>query len=183
MRRAIFMAALLLGGACGGEGEAPEDDGKPEEERDPEVDPNLRIGHVMVEVGHRFESAGRAAEAENWGFATYQVQEILEMFQLDMRRALLPGDCDDAVADQMYENLLDQLPVMHEAGENENAAGFREHFATASGYCNGCHAGCNVAFIRVPSAMGAEVPMIATPAPEPTPVTELPAPEEAVLED
>lgn len=173
MRHAIatLLAITLL--ACGGETTEPEADDKPgEEDPPPGVDPNLRIGHVMVEVGHRFETSGRAAEAGSWGLATYQVQEILEMFQLDMARAALPGDCNDAVADGMYENLLNQLPVMQEAAENENLTGYREHFATASGSCNGCHAGCNVAFIRVPSTPGQEVPVVVPAPPEPAPEPE-----------
>ncbi len=178
MKRAIFMAALLLGGACGGEGEAADDDGKPEEERDPEVDPNLRIGHVMIEVGARFESAGLGAEAGNWGYTEYQAQELLEMFDMDMRRALLPGDCNDTIADSMYEDLLTHLPTLRQAAADEDGAAFRERFATASGYCNGCHAGCNVPFIRVPSRLGAEVPTIAEP---PAPAESSPAPAEPTV--
>ncbi len=164
MRHAIatLLAITLLG--CGGETTEPEGDDKPgEDDPPPGVDPNLRIGHVMVEVGHRFETAGRAAEAGSWGLAEYQVQEILEMFDQDMTRAALPGDCNDAVADQMYENLRRHLPTLRGAAADEDTTAFGEHFATASGSCNGCHAGCNVAFIRVPSAPGSEVPTIASP--------------------
>lgn len=163
MTRAFLIGVLLLG--CGGES-AGEVEDKPEETApDPDVDPTLRIGHVMIEVGQRFENAGRGAEAANWGYAEYQVQEILEMFEMDMARALLPGDCNDAIADTMYENLLDQLPTLRQAAADEDAAAFREQFATSSGNCNGCHAGCNVPFIRVPSAPGVDVPIIGTPAP------------------
>lgn len=169
MRHAIatLLAITLL--ACGGETTEPEEDDKPgEEDPPPGVDPNLRIGHVMVEVGHRFETSGRAAEAGSWGLAEYQVQEILEMFDQDMTRAALPGDCNDTVADQMYENLRQHLPTLRGAASDEDATAFRERFATASGFCNGCHAGCNVAFIRVPSTPGSEVPVVA-PTPEPAP--------------
>lgn len=173
MKRALLIGLLLLGcgseSAGGGDESSEEDDGKPDEDApDPGVDPNLRIGHVMVEVGQRLERAGRASEASNWGLAAYEVQEILEMFETDMTRAALPGDCTDAVSDQMYENLLDQLPTLQQAAADEDAAAFRAQFSTASGSCNGCHAGCNVAFIRVPSTPGAEVPMIALPESAPT---------------
>lgn len=176
--RHFWLAALVLLGCGEQTAEAPEDD-KPEEgSMAPGADPNLRIGHVMVEVGHRLETSGRAAEAGNWGLCTYEVQEIREMFETDMARALLPGDCNDAVADAAYEELVSQLPSMQETAENENLTGFREHFATASETCNSCHAGCNVAFVRVPSTAGAEVPMIDLRPPEPAPVEDAPREEE-----
>ncbi|MBX3271399.1 MAG: hypothetical protein KF729_14125 [Sandaracinaceae bacterium] len=177
-RHAIVWLCGLALFAC--EAEPGAEDDKPEEGAPaPGVDPNLRIGHVMFEVGHRFESAGRAAQARNWGYAEYQVQEILEMFDADMTRAALPGDCNDAVADGMYESLLRQLPALRAAAHGQDAEAFARELATASGSCNGCHAGCNVPFIRVPSEPGAEVPTIALeappaarPAPEPAPPAE-----------
>ncbi|MEZ4339560.1 MAG: hypothetical protein R3B82_23300 [Sandaracinaceae bacterium] len=174
-----WLLALTLLSCAEPSPETPDDD-KPEEgSMASGVDSSLRIGHVMVEVGHRLETSGRAAEAANWGLAIFEVQELIEMFETDMTRALLPGDCNDTIADSAYEELLSQLPVMQEAAENENLTGFREHFATASATCNGCHAGCNVAFIRVPSTAGAEVPMIDLRPPAPPEPVETP-PEPAV---
>jgi len=188
MKHGLLLLTLLLTG-CGGEGateaqspsedptavEAPDeeapDEATPDEEaapRDPEVDPNLRIGHVMAEVGYRFQMAGRAGQSGRWELAAYQSHEILEMFDMDMRRALLPGDCDDDVADSMYEQLRsNQLADLRDAAVNEDGDAFAEHFATVSGSCNGCHGGCNVAFIQVPSEPGAEVPRVAADATSP----------------
>lgn len=135
----------------------------------PEADASLRIGHVMVETGHRFETAGRAAQAERWELARYQVHEILEMFEDDMTRALLPGACDDSVSDSMYANLVEtQLPELRDAAEAEDRALFDERFATVSGSCNGCHTGCEVGFIQVTETPGEEVPRVRSEN-EPTP--------------
>ena len=180
MRHAIVGLCLFALCACEAVPEAEDD--KPEEGAPaPGVDPNLRIGHVMFEVGHRFESAGRAAQARNWGYAEYQVQELLEMFDADMTRAALPGDCNDAVADGMYESLQRQLPALRAAAHGQDAEAFARELATASGSCNGCHAGCNVPFIRVPSEPGAEVPSIALERPpaDARPADERPAGERA----
>jgi len=178
VRRAVLLVtSALLIAACGGEQGESDDSDKPDEDDAPSgVDPNLRIGHVMFEVGYRFEMAGQAAEAERWELAAYQSQEIAEMFDMDMSRALLPGDCNDEIADTMYMNLLRQLPRLREAAEAEDADAFAEQFAVSSGNCNGCHAGCNVPFIQVPDAVGAQVPRVAAPAPETEPET---APQEA----
>ncbi|MFK7985809.1 MAG: hypothetical protein AB8I08_07230 [Sandaracinaceae bacterium] len=133
---------------------------------------NLRIGHVMIEVGHRMETAGRASVASQWGLAGYEVHEIIEVFDDDMGRALLPGVCNDDIADQMYFALKDeQLPALRQAAEDQDAEAFRTGFATAAASCNGCHATCEVAFIEVPTQPGVGVPRIGTQTP--TPPTEV----------
>lgn len=181
MKRGALILSLLLLATCGGEDGASDGDGpdKPDEDAVPSgVDPNLRIGHVMAEVGYRFEMAGQAAQSERWELAEYQSQEIAEMFDMDMSRALLPGDCNDDIADTMYGNLLRQLPELRDAAGDQDADAFAEQFAIASGNCNGCHAGCNVAFIQVPDTPGAEVPRVAPENPEPDPEVD-PDPEPA----
>ncbi len=166
---ALSAALVALCTGCG-----PDKPG--EDAPDHGVDPNLRIGHVMVEVGHRIEMAGRAAEASNWGLAGYEVEETLEIFNMDMTRSALPGVCNDSISDAMYENLLDELPELRGAAEREDVDGFAARFATVSSSCNGCHAGCNVAFIRVPDRPGAAIPMIAS---DPRPVEPEEQPAEA----
>ena len=89
MNRGLLLLALLLA-SCGGqegtteaqtdEAEETSSDEAAASRHGPEVDPNLRIGHVMFEVGYRFEMAGQAAENGRWELAAYQSHEILEMF-------------------------------------------------------------------------------------------------------
>lgn len=144
---AVLLALFVLG--CGPD--------KPE--GPPQGD--LHIGAVMMENGARFETAGRAAAAGRWGLAEYQAHEMIELFEDDMPRALLPGVCDDALADRMYESLLnDQLPALRDAAHAEDEAAFARAFSTASASCNGCHAGCQVSFVVVPTEPGREVPVI-----------------------
>lgn len=124
----------------------------------------LRIGAVMVETGHRFETSGRAATAGRWELAAYEAEELLELFEADMSRAPLPGDCNDAVSDAMYLQLIEeQLPALRAAAEREERDAYAAAFRTASSSCNGCHAGCRVPFVEVPGEPGAGVPRIDAP--------------------
>lgn len=162
-RTLVWGLALGLCVSCGS-GEDKDGEGVSPAQQAARDAANLRIGHVMVEVGHRMETAGRAAEAEQWGLAGYEAHEIIEMFDEDMTRALLPGACNDDIADQMYFALKDeQLPALRQAAEDEDAEAFSTAFATAAASCNGCHATCEVAFIQVPTEPGVGVPRIATP--------------------
>lgn len=129
------------------------------------VEHPLRIGAVMVETGHRFETSGRAATAGRWGLAAYEAEELLELFEADMSRAPLPGDCNDTVSDSMYGQLIEeQLPALRAAATSEDRDAYAAAFRTASTSCNGCHAGCRVPFVEVPGEPGAEVPQLGTPA-------------------
>jgi len=164
--RALLLGLILAG--CGN-GKPTEAAGGPP----PGTDPDLRIGHVMVEVGQRLEIAGRAANAERWELAAYEANELVEMFHADMSRALLPGVCDDSVSDSTYATLLDEgLPALREAASERDAEAFSARFAAASASCNACHAGCEVTFIEVPSAPGSSVPRVGAPASTPAPASE-----------
>jgi len=91
----------------------------------------LRIGAVMVETGHRFETSGRAATAGRWGLAAYEAEELLELFEADMSRAPLPGDCNDTVSDAMYMQLIEeQLPALRAAAEREDRDAYAAAFRT-----------------------------------------------------
>ncbi|HJL15291.1 MAG TPA: hypothetical protein RMH99_06535 [Sandaracinaceae bacterium LLY-WYZ-13_1] len=192
VRRCVvgWLAAAVLLASCDGaspSGEAQEEPGaegaEAGDDKPDELPPaDLRIGQVMVEVGHRFEISGRAAEAGRWELAQYEAHEILEVFDSDMRRALLPGDCDDAVADRMYETLRsDQLADLRDAAGEGDAEAYAARYRTVSGSCNGCHAACEVSFVQVPAEPGHEVPDLSpvgaaaidpeatSPAPEPRP--------------
>lgn len=161
MKRYAVFALLLL--ACDG--------GKPaEDEADPEA--NIRIGQLMVETGHRFETSGRAAMAGRWGLARYEAHEIIELFQTDMTRALLPGECNDDISDPAYFAVMDErLPALVAAAEREDREAYEGAFAATAAQCNTCHATCGVPFIEVPTAPGLEVPRVEALG-EPTPARE-----------
>lgn len=156
--RALVVTVMLVTVGC-----APE---KPEGEPTETV----RIGAVMMETGRRLETAGRASRAGRWELAEYEVHEIEELFETDMSRALLPGDCDDQIADQMFEQLdREQLRALRDAAHARDEAAFASAFRTATASCNGCHGACRVPFVQVPSEPGEAVPRLDPPSAGPTP--------------
>ncbi|MGE0790513.1 MAG: hypothetical protein AB7S26_32850 [Sandaracinaceae bacterium] len=153
------------------------DGGKPEDGEEETPETNLRIGALMVETGHRFETSGRAAVAGRWGMARYEASEIVELFTDDMPHALLPGECNDELADTFYFGIMNErMPALVAAAEREDIEAYGTAFAAASQQCNGCHTTCGVPFVEVPSAPGLEVPALGdTHAPTVPPATEEPA--------
>jgi len=99
-----------------------------------------RISAVMVETAHRFEMAGKARVAGRWDLSAYEVGEIIELFDVDMSRAFLPGVCDDSISEPMFSQLLDhQLPALKEAAQQHDAALFAQRYQLVSASCNTCH--------------------------------------------
>ncbi len=149
MRR-VFLAALALCAlACSGE-EKPE-----------QAEATVRIGAVMLENGRRFEIAGHAAAAERWELAEYEAHEIIELFEADMPRAPLPGECDDAAVDRIFERISnEELPALRTAAHERSAERFGAAYRRVAASCNGCHVACQVAFVEVPTAPGGEVPSL-----------------------
>ncbi len=150
LRRALAHLALLAV-ACSPD--KPVDDAP--------LESTVRIGAVMMETGRRFETAGRASTAARWELAEYEVHEILELFEADMPRALLPGDCNDEIADRMFEDLdRTQLAALRQAAHDRDEEAFRARFARVAASCNGCHTACQVAFVEVPTEPGQTVPRL-----------------------
>lgn len=148
--RALALLALLAA-ACSPD--KPADDAP--------LEGTVRIGAVMMETGRRFETAGRASAAGRWELAEYEVHEILELFEADMPRALLPGECNDEIADRMFEELdRTQLAELRQAAHERDEQAFRARFARVAASCNGCHAACQVAFVEIPVEPGSAVPRL-----------------------
>lgn len=120
---------------------------------------SVRIGAVMIETGHRFETSGRAFAAGRHELAAYEAEEILELFNSDMTNALLPGVCDDDIVDEQYYALVDgKLADLRSAAEASDEEAYLSAFTAVSASCNGCHAACEVGFIQVPAEPGDAVP-------------------------
>lgn len=117
------------------------------------------LGEVMVGVGRRFETAGRAALANRFELAEFEVGEIEETFEDEVPRASLPKEGPTAhIARQAADFLRTSVPALKAASASKDAAAFAAAFQAASAACNGCHAASGKAFIQVPSAPGKPVP-------------------------
>ncbi len=113
----------------------------------------------MSEVGRRFELAGRAASANKFELAAFEVGEIEELFDGDLKIAELPKEGNTASIPAMAEAFAKTHPaeLLRAAKANDGRA-FADAFQRASVTCNGCHVASGHGFIHVPSVPGKSVP-------------------------
>lgn len=68
------------------------------------------LGEVMVQVGRRFEIAGRAAEAGRFELAAFEAGELEELFEKEVPRASLPKEGPTAQIPAMAKAFLESIP-------------------------------------------------------------------------
>jgi hypothetical protein len=121
--------------------------------------PRVSLGNVMVEVGRRFEMAGRAAAANRFELAEFEAGELGELFESDVPGAELPKEGPTAHIPAMAKAFLETSPPeLKKAAQSKNAHTFADAFARAASGCNGCHQASAKGFIQVPSVPGKAVP-------------------------
>jgi len=114
---------------------------------------------VMVNVGHRFEVAGRAMVAGRYELAEFEVGEIEEAFEDDVPHAELPKEGPTAQIRPMAENFLKtNVPELKKAAASKNVAAFQTAFEHTAGACNVCHLAAQKGFIQIPTVPGRPVP-------------------------
>jgi cytochrome c553 len=118
-----------------------------------------RYGAVMSEVGRRFELAGRAASANRFELAAFEVGELQELFDGDLRHAELPKEGDTTVLPAMADAFAKtNAPALLQAAKSKDARAFADAFERAAAACNGCHQASGHGFIEVPKAPGKAIP-------------------------
>jgi hypothetical protein len=126
------------------------------------------LGEVMLQVGRRFELAGRAASARRFALAAFEVGELQELFEDDVPRASLPKEGPTAQIPALAKAFLGSIPgELSKAALSEDPAAFAEAFRHASALCNACHLSAAKGFIQVPSVPGQSVPVM-DPLPAPS---------------
>jgi hypothetical protein len=111
----------------------------------------------MMEIGMRFERAGRAALAGRWDLATYDVDELAEVFDADLRTTWGHEPPLSALARELTSG---PLRALQEAARRRDDQTFRNAFAAAAGTCNRCHHAAAMGFIQIPETLGARVPIV-----------------------
>jgi hypothetical protein len=114
-----------------------------------------RVGPAMREIGERFERAGRAAVAERWDLAAYDVDEIAEVFAGDLGHTRWSSDAAVPVANAFAAT---SIPMMQRSLSAHDLAGFTQAFGEAASSCNSCHRIVDKPFIEVPQQLGATIP-------------------------
>jgi hypothetical protein len=119
------------------------------------------LGEVMVQVGRRFETAGRAAAANRFELAAFEAGELAELFENDVPRATLPKEGPTTQIPAMAKAFLEAIPpeLTRAASSNDRAA-FAAAFGHAAAACNACHVAAAKGFIQVPSLPGQSVPVL-----------------------
>jgi len=121
--------------------------------------PKPGLGNVMVQVGRRFELAGRAAAAGRFELAEFEAGEIEETFENDVPGAELPKEGPTAQILPMAKAFLESnAKELREAAAKKDRAAFDAAFAHAAAACNACHQAAAKGFIHVPSEPGRPVP-------------------------
>jgi hypothetical protein len=112
----------------------------------------------MVQVGYRFEMAGRAAVAHRFELAAFEVGELKEMFEMDVPHASPPKEGPTAHIPAMTKAFLEgAVPELGKAASSRNIATFAEAFEHAATMCNACHQASAKPFIQISSMPGHSV--------------------------
>jgi hypothetical protein len=115
----------------------------------------------MAEVGRRFELAGRAATANRFELAEFEVGEIEELFEGDLPRAELPKEGPTAQIPVLAKAFLETYPrELNQAAKAKDSRVFAEAFRRAASACNACHRASEKQFIEIPSVPGRAVPSV-----------------------
>ena len=114
-----------------------------------------RFGPAMIEIALRFERAGRAVLATRGELASYDVDEIAEIFDDD-----LVAMADTNAAQLARDFARSSIPAMRDAARKHDAAAFKLSVAQAARTCNACHRASGKAFIEIPDLLGVAVPMV-----------------------
>jgi hypothetical protein len=170
MTRSIFpiaFASLLVVSACS-RSNPPPPSGAATSALAPPDDHAPGLGEVMLQVAHRFEYAGRAATANRWELASFEVGELEELFENDVPHASLPKEGPTAQIPGLAKTFLQTIPPeLEKAAAAKDRIAFAAAFQHASAMCNACHQSAEKGFIQVPSVPGQSVPVL-DPLPAPS---------------
>ena len=100
------------------------------------------FSHKMREVSYRYQELYWAGMDENWEYADYQVEHIIEAIEAGVKRR--PERLHSA------EEFMDEsIPVIASVLELKDKSEFLRGFTALMAGCNGCHAKENVSFIMI----------------------------------
>jgi hypothetical protein len=161
--------ALLLTAGCTRSTTAPPPSNDTEAKTTESNADAVGLGEVMLQVGRRFETAGRAAAANRFELAAFEVGELQELFEYDVPHASLPKEGPTAQIPALAKAFLAAAPPdLTRAAVAKDSAAFAAAFQRTSAMCNACHASAEKGFIQIPSIPGQPVPML-DPLPSPAP--------------
>ena len=171
MRKHAWLLGLLaLTASCEKTSAAPVPSGRTDAAAaEPSADAE-GLGEVMLQVGRRFETAGRAAAANRFELAAFEAGELQELFENDVPRASLPKEGPTAQIPGLAKAFLATAPP--ELDVCRGGEGRRRVRRCVPAGCGAVQRLSRVpaekAFIQVPAVPGQSVPIL-DPLPAPTP--------------
>lgn len=124
--------------------------------------PPPRYGAVMLGVGRRFETLGRAIAAGRWELADHEVEELAEDAG-ELPGATPPPSVQVDLAALARAFPREHLAPLTAAVARRDSAAATATYAAAAGACNACHRTAGKSGIMVSTTPGDAVPWI-TPA-------------------
>lgn len=130
--------------------------------------PKPRLGNIMSEAARRFETAGKAAHANRFELAAFEIGELDERFE-DIPNAELPKEGPTAQIPALAAAFrTSDIPGLLDAAQKKDIAAFDAAFAKAATACNDCHKTSAKAFIEIPETPGRSIPIIEVEHPSPS---------------
>lgn len=148
MRAAGLLSALILA-ACAASPPRP-------------AAPTRRLGDAMAETGVRFERIGRAVLAGRWELASYDLDELGEIFHDDLAGSRWQGN--DRLPPLAQRFATQDLASLASAIRAHDRTAFDQAVARAAGTCNECHRAAAKPYIEISDVAGNEVPLLRAPA-------------------
>jgi hypothetical protein len=121
--------------------------------------PLRRLGDAMAETGVRFQRIGRAAHAGRWELASYDLDELAEIFREDL--AANPWESNPKLPPLAQSFQAKDLAAVKVALGARDPAAFDRAIEQAAHSCNTCHEAAKKAYIEISPEPGAESPKIA----------------------
>lgn len=111
--------------------------------------PAPRYSEVMVEVGRRFQRAGRAGLRARWGQAFHDLEALQERLREDLPRARPPEGCRVDLGPVALAFAEAEVPRLSRAVAAKDPSKVRDAYAEVARACNRCHATAGVEFFTV----------------------------------
>ncbi|HTJ81492.1 MAG TPA: cytochrome c [Polyangiaceae bacterium] len=152
----VTLASVTLAAGC----MAPaRDDPSPKPTSAAASPPPVSYGDAMANVARRFELVGKAASGGRFELASFEADEIGEVFEGTLPHAEPPKEGHPEVLPETAKAFLQtNVPDLERALESKDQSAIKAAFERTANACNGCHQASGHGFIEIPTVPGHAVP-------------------------
>ncbi len=122
------------------------------------VAPQRRLGDAMNEAGMRFNRVGRAVLAGRWELASYDLDELKEIFEEDLAQSSWHGKPELSQLAHRFrsENITALSAALHAHDRDASTRAV----AGAARACNECHKKAEMEYIEISEKLGEQTPVV-----------------------